>query len=507
VSELLYKPSDWQALFHTIQGVDELLGAGAAGPGKSLCLLMDPMQQVEVEARRQRLPKTHPDYVPPGQSKGWALHLRREGVTLKQTLQRARLMFKAIDPGVKEKAESTAATTFIFSSGFHYQFDHCKDPHDWERFMSAEFSHIAFDEANQFEEEQYDQIITRLRASDHVLRKMLKVRLMSNPTMRMEENVNITVKDPFWLRKRFVDPAPDGNKRIVRKIVMRDGTVRKHTRMYLPATLYHNPDKAFVEEYEFKLRSSNKPHIVQALLYGNWYATPGAFFGSDWNPQLHVCSPFRVPRDWPLFRAMDWGFKKPGTVGWFAMDPDDNLYCVREYTFQGKDAAEVALEIKRIEKEDLDCWGKDGSKITGPADTQLWEKRGDVGKSKSEEMSEKGVNWVFADKKSRQRNAERLLKRLNDHRDGTTTAGIVFFDTCKNCIKTIPSIPTSKTNSEEPMDGGDDHWLDMVLYACAHASRGRDVIAVQRDEDDEDDDDSKEDVGRRGRYGYGQSAC
>ena len=40
---------------------------------------------------------------------------------------------------------------------------------------------IYFDELTAFNEEQYDQITTRLRSSDAVLGTMLKVRSMSNP--------------------------------------------------------------------------------------------------------------------------------------------------------------------------------------------------------------------------------------------------------------------------------------------------------------------------------------
>jgi phage terminase large subunit len=490
----LYKPSDWGALFHTIEGVDELLGAGSAGPGKSMALLMDPITKVIQEHQRCEN-KKHPYHIPFGHSSGWALHLRREFSMLEQTIGRAHRIFKELDPGVRWDSTSH---TFIFASGYHYQFGHCQHREDFNRYMSNEYDHIMYDEANQFLEEQYEQINSRLRSSDPLLGKQLKVRLMSNPVLNLG-NSNVAVDDPFWLRRKFVDPAPEGNVRHTRELRRPDGRVEKYTIMYLPAKLKDNPDPAFVESYERTL-ISKKPHIRRALLDGDWYVTAGAFYEDSWDPAKHVCKPFKIPKDWPQFRCMDWGYKKPGCIYWCAVDPEDTLYFHKEYTFQGKSATEIARNIRPME-EAMGLWQGRYSRVTGPADTQLWEERGESGMSKAAEFATHGVTWVRADKRSRRRNAERLQGRFTANGPG----GIVFFDSCKMATRTIPSIPTSSTNPEEPMDGGDDHWHDAVCYGCAHASRGRDAIAVVPD-DDEDwgEDEAKECLSGRARmFGYG----
>jgi hypothetical protein len=200
---------------------------------------------------------------------------------------------------------------------------------------------------------------------------------------------------------------------------------------------------------------------------------------------------------------MDWGYKKPGVVHWWACDPDDTWYVHREYTFQGKTATEVATRVKEIE-QDMGLWQGKYSRISGPADTQLWEQRGEQGLSKAQEMAVVGVHWVRADKRSRARNAERLLGLLKRHERGDPP-GIVLFDGCTMAIQTIPGIPTSSTNPEEPADGGEDHWHDSVCYGAAHASRGRESISmVSDDKDDWEEDAVEERLTRgRGRYGYG----
>ncbi len=494
MKESLYEPSPWQSLFHTVENVDELLGAGSAGPGKSFCLLMDPLSKIVQEHKRCE-DKNHPHHIPFGYSAGWALHLRREFSMLEQTIGRAHRVFTALDPGCRWDSSSH---TFVFTSGYRYQFGHCQHREDFVRYMSNEYDHIMYDEANQFLEEQYEQINSRLRSSDPMLSKQLKVRLMSNPVLNLGSS-NVAVDDPFWLRRRFVDPAPEGKVRLTRKLTRPDGRVEKYTIMYLPAKLQENPDKAFVDSYERTL-ISKKAHIRRALLDGDWYVTAGAFFGEDWEPARHICKPFKIPKDWPQFRSMDWGYKNPGCIYWCAVDPEDTLYFHREYTFQGKSAAEVAKNVRPIE-ESLGLWQGKYSRITGPADTQLWELRGESGMSKASEFAVNGVNWSRADKKSRRRNAERLLDRLRARGPG----GIVFFDTCRMAIRTIPSIPTSQTSSEEPMDGGEDHWLDSAVYACSHASRGKDAIAVVPDEDEDWGEEEVKDrlTGRARMFGYG----
>lgn len=497
LSEDIYKASRWGEVFHALPDW-EALGAGAAGPGKSVVLLAEPFAQIAVEHERCAN-VNHRYHQPWGMSNGWALHLRRTRPMLEESMKRAHRMFKRIDPGAEWSEQKF---TWTFSSGYKYQFGHCKDPDDWTIYQGNEYTIICFDELVQFDQEQYDQIALRLRTSDPVLRRMLKIRSMSNPLVGRSNADTFSVKNPNWVRERFVEPAPQGGVRLKRKIRREDGSVEVRSFIYLRATLYDNPDPEFVRQYEITLRDK-PPHLVQAYLYGNWFVTPGSFYGGEWNDKIHVCEPFKIPRDWARFRSMDWGFKRPGCVHWWAMDHDDTLYCERELTFQGMTDADVARRIKEIEI-DAGLWRNGSSTISGPADTQLWEERGESSKSKAQVMMSMGVNWTPADKKSRVHNAERFMKRLRAHERGTKPPGIVFFTSCKKAISTIPAIQTDKDDEETPADGGDDHWHDSVLYACAYVSHGRGAVPRHtpiRDRWDEEDDNALQIV--RGRHGYG----
>lgn len=497
----LYRPSPWGNVFHSLPH-NEAMGGGSAGPGKTMCLLMDPMHQIVMEHNRC-IDEKHPNHQPWGSSVGLALFLRRTHPMLNDVVKRAHRLFSNIDPSIKWNENKHA---FTFRSGFVYQFGACHDSNDWVNYLGTEPTWIGWDELITFEEEQYDQVNARLRSYDPVLRKMLRIRAMSNPMMRREHGENFSIKDPNWVRKRFVDPAPEGKTTLVKKVKMDDGSIEEWTSIYMPALLSDNPDPEFRRVYEINLQQK-KPHIRQALLRGDWYVTEGSFYGEVWNPKLHICKPFPIPKEWPKFRSMDWGFKLPGCVHWFAMDTDGNIFCIREMMFQGMNATDAAKAIIQVEKG-LGTLKKGKSILNGPADTQLWEDRGDNTKGKAQEMFDEGVAWTPAKKGtgSRLRNAELMYDRLGDHESGTTTPGIVFFNTCQEVIKLIPAIGTSDKNSEEPADGNDDHPLDSAWYACGYASHGKAGLAWKSsDSDDDDDEDEKQKPAKRvgRRWGYG----
>lgn len=480
-----------------------LAGRSLIPTHNSFALLMDPLAQINVEHERCLYASNHDHPLRWGDSSGWALHLRRTRPMLVQTIRRSQQIFPQIDPKARWLEKET---TWIFQSGYRFQFGHCKDPDDWDIYFSNEFTHIAFDELIQFDEEQYIQITSRLRSSDPVFNTeklhLLKVRACSNPYMRRENGEDFSVKDPRWVRRYFVDPAPQGKVTLYRDLKRRDGTIARRTRIYLPATLYDNPDKEFVRQHEPRLLAL-PPHQRKAQLEGDWYGVADAFFSNDWDSRIHVCAPFNIPKRWKRFRSMDWGFKKPGCVHWWAMDEDGNLFCEKEFTFQGMLANDAAVEARRIERG-LGLFQNGVSIITGPADSQIWEQRGEVGKTKAETWQEYGFGWVPADKRSRQSNAERVMKRLRDHHNYTTTPGIVFFSTCIMAIRTLPAIQSDPDNPEIPMDGGEDHWYDSVTYACAYASYGDDRLPGRGDDDDSDWEREVSDHSDRGRSGYGE---
>lgn len=311
-----------------------------------------------------------------------------------------------------------------------------------------------------------------VRASDPVLSNDLRIRCASNPVFKQPKGEKFTVSNPYWVREYFVEPYPDGN-RIIRQRTEYGGETFERTRMYMPAKLTDNPDPVFRQKYMAKLVFA-LPHVRRALIEGDWYSTPGGYFENVWDPDVHVIEPFHIPPEWPRWRSMDWGYKTPGVVLWIAMDPDENMIIYREFNFQEMVDVEVAENIKRIES-DMGMWYRGRSLLTGPADTQIWEQRGERGLTKAEVFRRAGIPWVFATKE-RIANGQAVAKRLADHSDGTTSPGLMVFRSCQRTIQFFPNIAADQKVPEMPVKGGNDHHFDTVCYGVRYGDRGSHVI-------------------------------
>jgi hypothetical protein len=444
----------------------------------SMVLLTDPLEQVWVEhirCQQQDVPTAFPGDVQEairnnplrwGYSEGWALHLRRTLTRLTETIERAHRMFPLIDPEVDWNERKTM---FTFSSGFKYQFGHCKDKNDHNNYLGQSYTWIGFDELIEFNKDQYDFICSRNRSGDPVLRLMLKKRSMSNPKLTKAKGEDIQVDDPAWVKRYFVDPAPEGNKILRRKITLKSGEVTYVHRLFLPATLYDNPDPDFVRTYEIELRSKPK-HIQECYLLGRWDSVVGSFFEDSWNPDVHRCRPFKIPQHWPVFRCIDWGYVSHGNLGYYALDPAlDILYKFWECTFQKKKVTDFVKSVIKPFEEANKLWSPfAGSLIYGPADTQIWEQRGETALSKYQEFVQNGVDWCYADKRSREDNAQRVHERLVAHENFTRPPKLIIFENCKSTLQVLPAMQTEPNKPTEPAKGGFDHPYDETSYACAY---------------------------------------
>jgi hypothetical protein len=501
IDRTIYTPSPWGQRFHDLTA-DEGLGGGAAGCAKSMTLLFDPIvTQALVEHARAFGGPQLDDFPPwlrdlcranpirPGESEGHALHLRRSMPQLLENIDRSLRMFPKFDPGAVYSRERHSWT---LSSGFKFTFGHCREKDSHQDYLSKQYTHLGLDEGYQFEEFQYEELDARVRTADPVLRHFLRTRVMSNPA-------------PGWLKDRFVTPEPKGNVLFRRKVTdPQTGETHYRTRYFMPGRLDDNPDKEFVRQYKIRLLS--KPsHMRARYLYGDWDSVEGGYFEDDYNPQVHIIAPFKIPRDWPKFRSMDWGYKAFGTIGWFALDRDENLYQFFEFNFRLMKDEEVAKRVQEIE-ERFGFWNKRErkSRLTGVADTQLWEERGDSGKPKASVFAEHGIYWQPADKASIARNAERITERLRDY-DKDRPPGLQIFDNCKKTAEMLASIAVDENDSTVPDKKSPlKHWFDMLGYATARASRGSGSIVMELHDFDRAENDNDEPVQKAtGTFGYG----
>ena len=136
------------------------------------------------------------------------------------------------------------------------------------------------------------------------------------------------------------------------------------------------------------IRSLEKlpPKLRAAWLEGRWDVYQGQFF-EDFvdRPEhyqdrqfTHVIAPFDIPPQWRIYRSFDWGYNRPFSCGWWAVDHDGVVYRILELygcTDQPNEGVkwppfQVFSKIHEIETEHR--WLK-GKNIIGIADPAIWD--------------------------------------------------------------------------------------------------------------------------------------
>lgn len=450
---------------------------GAAGGGKTDCLLYEPFRQIKIEQERVNRREI-------ASSSGRAIFFRRTMPELREVLDRARRTFPLIDPGVVWNENNK---TFTFSCGYKYVFGQMEEPGDWMKYYGFEFTCVLFDELCTFTEEQFDQLDTRIRSTDPVLKHMLYMRAGTNP-------VGIGLE---WVRRRFVEIAPPNTpvEKHIRTPVTVDGVTTYetvvHRQIFIPAHIADNPS---IDQAAYAATLVTKSAATRrALLEGDWYSnTDGAWVGEDWDPAFHVCEPFKIPRGWPKFRSGDYGYSWPGlsSIQWWAVDTDNNLVCYRSLTTGRQNAEMLAYRIKEIEMEAGEWDIERGcSRLRGPLDSSCWNQTGAIGPTIAEAFFNVGVVWDKCDK-NRLAAAEQLRQRLvrrtahptlkdKNGKPQYIVPGIRWFNTCYSHvfspkgakvkvgpIITIPTLPQDETEPDVPDTKGNDHDYDAASYAC-----------------------------------------
>jgi hypothetical protein len=325
-------------------------------------------------------------------------------------------------------------------------------PDDKFKYQGKEFQFVGFDEVCQFEGDMYLYLHSRCRSTDPDIVPM--VRATSNPGgvgHQFFKDRFVTITQPG---KTYTDPLSG------------------LSRCFIPAKIYDNPtlidaDPAYLH------RLMLLPKVErERLLEGSWDSFEGQGF-PELSREVHGIEPFEIPPEWPRFRTFDWGYSKPFSVGWWAVDQDDRLYRYR-YLYGCADGerdkgirwtpSDIARRIQEVE-----------STMTvqvrpGPADPSIWHKnplkrKGGQGISVAEEMQNLGVTWLIGDN-ARVLGKQQFHERLRVSEDGYPN--IYVFNNDEPFWSTVPVLQLSETNPEDINDKAEDHVYDEVRYACMH---------------------------------------
>jgi hypothetical protein len=250
-------------------------------------------------------------------------------------------------------------------------------------------------------------------------------------------------------------------------------------RKYIHSSIHENTHLLEADpEYLKTLQSIQDPNRKKAWLEGSWDIHAGAFLEGVWDERRHVVEPFVIPNTWKIWRAMDWGYRAPYAVLWFAMDNDGVVYVWRELYGMGdkpnqgtmENAATVAQKIRKIEAHD-ERWGYEYR--MNLADPSIFSKMG-TDRSIAQIFRDNDVKWVEAynAKGSRVNGAQEIVRMLAEDK-------LKFFKTCVHAIRTIPSLPPDENNPEDVDTSMEDHAWDSLRYGIMRKRRSPESIGIE----------------------------
>lgn len=442
---------------------NEALYGGAAGGGKSDALLMERLRQVEIPWYR-------------------GIIFRQSYPQLEALISRSQELYKQAFPQARY---NVSLKRWSFPSGAKIFFGYMAHENDKYNYQGKPYDFIGFDELTQFTETQYEYLRSRNRPTG------------AGTRVYMRATANPGGVGHGWVKERFVTAAvPKTTIHTSETVNTPDGrqmTVN-YSRVFIPATVFDN--KALLDNDPGYIASlAMLPEAErQALLYGDWDSFSGQVF-IEWRNdpkhykdrlKTHVIDPFTIPKGWRIYRGFDWGYSKPFSVGWYAVDYEGRMYRIRElYGCTGQanvgvkwTAQEIAHKIREIEDEDENIKGR---KIIGVADPAIFADNG--GQSIAEMMAHEGV---YFEKGDHTRIAGKMQLHYRLAFDSDEKPMLYVFNTSKHFIRTLPNLVYDETNVEDIDTDGEDHAYDECRYVCmVNPIRPRENILRRRIEVDD----------------------
>lgn len=412
----------------------ESLYGGAAGPGKTDCLIALATRYIEF-----------PDY------KG--ILFRRTFPQLQEIIDRCWQRYPSLG-GVYRSTEHR----WYFPSGATIALSHMQHEADMYNHQGKEYQFIGFDELTQFLLSQYLYLFSRARSTNPQIPS--RIRSTTNPGGVGHQ----------WVKERFVINTDPGKTFVDSQTGL--------SRVFIPGKIEDNPT-LFESDPGYVARLEALPEVEKMRLrHGIWDAFEGQVF-SELSMRTHGVQPFDIPPEWERFMVMDWGFAKPFSCGWYTMDYDGRLYRYREWYGCKEDEADKGLKLQAYEVARGILDREKGEKMRFRiADPSIWNlmpdtRRNEVrGSSVYEDMMNEGVFFMKADN-------DRIQGKLQVHKrfkldeeinketgEVTDSANFFVFTNHKHFWRTLPEIREDAKNPDDVDTDQEDHIYDEVRYAC-----------------------------------------
>ena len=423
--EIAFKPNPGPQTEFLSAGEREVFYGGARGGGKTYSLLIAPLRFAHKPTHR-------------------ALLLRRSMPELRDVIFQTQQIYPKAFKGAKFK---TQENTWHFPSGARIEFGYAENLQDALRYQGQSYTWIGVDELPQYPNADIW----------HFLRSSLRTVDTSIP-LQMRATGNPGNVGSAWVKKMFIDPAPQGKRFVeeVRFTANGEEIVSGISRKFIAASVWDNP--YLTQDHSYVSMLGSLPEAKrQQFLYGNWdVVEDGAF--PEFDKEVHVVESFNIPSGWTKVRSCYFGYSSHSAVLWGAIDYDDVLWIYRELYVNQLTADKLAWAI-------LDAEENDGKIYDAVLDSSCWAKRGDVGPSIAETLNREGCRFRPSDRSPGSRVAGKIEmhKRLQIDEE-TEEPKLIILSNCRNLISQLPALPLDKRNPEDVDTKSEDHLYDALRY-------------------------------------------
>ena len=368
---------------------------------------------------------------------------------------------------------------FTFPNGSTIKFGYCNADKDLDQYQGAEYDVIFLDEATQLQELWIKKITACVRGVNEFPKRIYYT---CNPG-----GASHGYFKRLFIDKRYEDGENPEDYAFIQALV----TDNK-------ALMASQPD--YIRQLE-----ALPPKLREAWLYGRWDIFEGQFF-EDFrltpDPQkcaeagisvedalkqhrwTHVIEPFDLNvgacRGWNIMRSYDFGYNKPFSLGYWAVDYDGTLYRIMEMygCTQTPDEGvkwspdEQFRRIREFEQEHP--WLKGRKIVDSVADPAIWDCS--RGESVAETAARYGIYFSPGDN-NRIPGWMQVHYRLQFDQNGYSR--MYVFNNCKAFIRTMPLMMYSETKPEDLDTKLEDHCPDEVRYMCM-SRPVKPIIPVER---------------------------
>lgn len=346
---------------------------------------------------------------------------------------------------------------FYFPNGSTIKFGYCNNDNDLMQYQGVEYDVIFVDEATQLKEEWIVKITACLRGVNNFPKQIFYTMNPGGPSHN-------------YFKRLFIDKRYMGNENPEEyEFIQAKATDNK-------ALMRAQPDY-------LKQLDNLPPKLRKAWRDGSWDIFEGAFFEEFLNDPTHyedrrwthVISgkDFIVPTWWDVYRSFDWGYRRPFSCGYWAIDGDGVIYRIAEFYGCQRDIMtresianegvkwspdKVFQEIREFENNHPLLKDRD---IIGVADPAIWDK--ETGVSIQETAAKYGVYFSKGDNR-RVPGWMQCHYRMQFDKNGFPRMYVL--DTCRDFIRTIPSLQYDEHKVEDVDTEGEDHIADEFRYFC-----------------------------------------